>query len=146
MATPSSIDTLIQLAAKQTDEAAKRLGHAIHACDEVEKKLNLLLQYRDDYAKRFQDTLSIGLSATGYRNFQLFIDKLDAAIASQELVVLDAKRRIEESRSAWQSSERKRMSYGTLAKRALKEDQRKESRRDQKAMDEHTARAILFKR
>ena len=146
MATPSAIDTLIELAVRETDDAAKRLGHAIRSCDEVEQKLALLLQYRDDYAIRFKDSLAIGLSATGYRNFQLFIDKLDAAIASQQLVVLDAKRRILEERTSWQNSERKRMSYGTLASRAVKEEQRKDAKRDQKAMDEHAARTNLFKR
>ncbi|MEC5217544.1 flagellar FliJ protein [Actimicrobium sp. GrIS 1.19] len=146
MATSSAIDTLIELAVKETDEAAKRLGHAIRACDEVTEKLNLLLRYRDEYAARFQDNLSVGLSASGYRNFQLFIDKLDNAASSQQLVLLDAKRRIEEARTAWQASERKRMSYGTLASRALKEEQRKEAKRDQKATDEHAARANLYKR
>ncbi|GAA4015117.1 flagellar export protein FliJ [Actimicrobium antarcticum] len=146
MAISSAIDTLIELAVKDTDEAAKRLGLAIRACEEVQQKLTLLMQYRDDYATRFQHSLSVGLSPSGYRNFQLFIDKLDGAIASQELVLLDAKRRIEEARSAWQENERKRMSYGTLASRALKAEQAKEAKRDQKAMDEHAARAILYKR
>lgn len=146
MATPSAIDTLIELAVKDTDEAAKNLGLAIRACEEVEQKMTLLTQYRDDYADRFQHSLSVGLSPSGYRNFQLFIDKLDGAIASQQLVLLDARRRIDDARTAWQSNERKRMSYGTLASRALKVTQQKEAKRDQKAMDEHAARAILYKR
>ena len=146
MATSTAIDTLIELAVRETDEAARRLGHAVRACDEVEQKLALLLQYRDDYALRFKDSLAQGLSASGYRNFQLFIDKLDAAIASQQLVILDARRRVSQERTGWQASERKRMSYGTLASRAVKEEQRKESRRDQKAMDEHAARSNLYKR
>lgn len=146
MATSSAIDTLIELAVRDTDDAAKRLGHAIRSCEEVEQKMALLLQYRDDYAVRFQQSLSAGLNAMGYRNFQLFIDKLDGAIASQQLVVLDAKHRIDIERSAWQASERKRMSYGTLANRALQEAQRKEAKRDQKATDEHAARASSYKR
>ena len=146
MAHPSAIDTLIELAVRQTDEAAKRLGHAVRACDEVKQKLALLVQYRDDYAVRFQQNLAVGLSATGYRNFQVFIEKLDAAIASQQLVILDARRRVQEERTGWQDSERKRMSYGTLANRALKDEQQKQAKRDQKAMDEHAARATQFKR
>jgi flagellar FliJ protein len=146
MATSSAIDTLIELAVKETDEAARRLGHAIRSCEEVEEKMTLLLKYRDDYAQRFQQSLSAGLNAMGYRNFQLFIDKLDGAITSQQLVVLDAKHRIERERGAWQASERKRMSYGTLAQRAVKEEQRKEAKRDQKATDEHAARSSSYKR
>lgn len=146
MAITSAIDTLIELATTETDEAAQRLGRAIRAGDENEKKLTLLLQYRDDYAARFQASMAAGLTPMGYRNFQLFMEKLDQAISGQEQVVREAHRRIGEDRSAWQASERKRMSYDTLANRALKEAQRKESKRDQKQTDEHAARQLLYKR
>lgn len=146
MAITSAIDTLIELATTETDEAAQRLGRAIRAGDENEKKLTLLLQYRDDYAARFQTSMAAGLTPMGYRNFQLFMEKLDQAISGQEQVVREAHRRIGEDRSAWQASERKRMSYDTLANRALKEAQRKESKRDQKQTDEHAARQLLYKR
>ena len=87
MATSSAIHTLIELATQETDEAAKRLGQAMRAGEEARQKLTLLQQYRDDYAARFQASVAAGLSASGYRNFQIFIDKLDSAIASQQQVV-----------------------------------------------------------
>ncbi|WP_019141174.1 flagellar export protein FliJ [Noviherbaspirillum massiliense] len=145
MATNSAIDTLVELATTQADEAAKRLGLAIRACEDSEQKLALLLQYRDDYQARFQSGLVSGLTAAAYRNFRNFMDKLDLAISGQQQIVDDAKRRIQQERSTWQETERKRMSYDTLAGRALREQQRKESRRDQKAMDEFATRASLPK-
>lgn len=146
MATNTALDTLIELATNETDEAAKRLGRAIRACEDTEQKLALLLQYRDDYQERFRSGMAAGISASGYRNFQLFLDKLDTAIAGQQQIVDDAKRRIDSERGAWQSSERKRMSYDTLATRAEKEEQRKEGRRDQKMMDEFATRQANYKR
>lgn len=146
MAIPSALDTLIELATNETDEAAKRLGNAIRAFDDTEKKLALLLQYRDDYAARFQSNLAVGLTAAGYRNFQLFMDKLDTAISGQQQIVLDAQKRVDSERGAWQASERKRMSYDTLATRAQKEEQQRENRRDQKQTDEIAARQVLYKR
>jgi flagellar FliJ protein len=146
MATPSALDTLIELAVNETDEAAKRLGNAIRACQDTEKKLELLLQYRDDYAVRFQSSMAAGLTAAGYRNFQLFMDKLDAAISGQQQVVSDAQRRVGTEQGAWQASERKRMSYDTLATRAHNTEQRREARRDQKQTDELAARKTLYKR
>ena len=146
MATSSALDTLIELATKETDEAAKRLGQCMRAAEETEQKLALLMQYRDDYAARFQQNLTTGLTAMGYRNFQLFMDKLEQAIDSQKLVVRDAHVRVERERTAWQASERKRMSYGTLANRALKSKQQAENKRDQKQTDEHAARQFLYKR
>lgn len=146
MATNSALETLIELATNQTDEAAKRLGRAIRACDDTEQKLALLLQYREDYDTRFKAGMAQGITAAGYRNFQLFMDKLDKAIAGQQQIVNDAKRRIQEERLLWQSSERKRMSFDTLATRAQQTEVRKENKRDQKLMDEHATRQANYKR
>lgn len=146
MANPSTITTLIELATQDSDAAAKRLGVMLRAGEETEQKLALLLQYRDDYAARCQTGLSTGLTAMGYQNFRVFLDKLESAIAGQREIVREAQRRIGEARTAWQASERKRMSYGTLATRAFQEAQRHEMRRDQKQTDEHAARQSFYKR
>lgn len=146
MANPSALDTLIELATTATDEAAKRLGNALRAGEEAERKLALLLQYREDYATRFQSSMASGLTAAEYRNFQSFMDKLDTAIAGQQQIVADAGKRIDHERSTWQASERKRMSYDTLATRALKAEQVQENRRDQKQTDEVATRQAAYKR
>ncbi|WP_136416205.1 MULTISPECIES: flagellar export protein FliJ [Oxalobacteraceae] len=146
MATNSALDTLIELATSQTDEAAKRLGVAIRTCADTEQKLALLLQYREDYESRLKAGMAAGISAAGYRNFQMFLEKLDTAIAGQQQIVNDAKHRIAAERSAWQSCERKRISYDTLATRVHQAEQRKENKRDQKLMDEYATRQANYKR
>lgn len=146
MATPSALDTLIELATKETDEATKRLGRAIRVSEEAQQKLVILQQYRDDYAARFQETLSNGLTALSYRNFQLFIEKIDNAIDGQGDVVKTSQQRVAEARAAWQACERKRMSYDTLAARAREQQLKKENKRDQKSTDEHASRMFFYKR
>jgi flagellar FliJ protein len=146
MSTPSAINTLISLASIEADDAARRLGNAIRIGEESEHKLALLHQYRDEYAARFQAGMAAGLTAPGYRNFQLFLDKLDQAIAGQQQIVRDAARRVGEERKGWQESERKRKSYGTLADRAEQKEQKMELKRDQKLTDEHAARQAFYKR
>ena len=146
MATPSALDTLIDLANKETDEAAKLLGAALRAGEEADQKLDLLTQYRDDYAARCQSSMATGISTTHFNNFQVFMQKLDHAIAGQQTVVSDAKQRIAQARAAWQACEQKKMSFVTLAGRASKENTRRELRLDQKQNDEHAARRALHKR
>lgn len=146
MATTSALETLIELATKETDEATKRLGRAVRTSEEAQQKLVILEQYRDDYALRFQESLSSGLTAMSYRNFQLFIEKIDNAISGQQDVVRNAQQRVADARAAWQACERKRMSYGTLATRARQTAQLRESRRDQKQTDEHASRITFYKR
>ena len=146
MASKSALDTLIELATAETDEAAKRLGNAIRATDRAEKKLELLQKYRDEYSSRFEAKMAQGVSPMGYRNFQAFISKLDEAIAGQQQVVLDAEQGVTRERGAWQDSERKRMSYDTLATRQMQQEMKQENRRDQKLNDEYAARSGLLKR
>lgn len=146
MAIPSTLDTLIELATGETDSAAQQLGRTLRFVTEAEQKLSLLMQYRDEYAARFQSNQATGLTAAGYRNFQSFIDKLDKAIGEQQLAVRDAQTRVNHDRSAWQASERKRASFDTLATRAIHAAQRKENKRDQQQCDEHAARQLQYKR
>jgi flagellar protein FliJ len=146
MATSSAINTLIELATNECDKAAQELGKSIRIADETGGKLALLLQYRDDYAARFQTNQAEGLTITGYRNFQLFLDKLDQAIIGQQQIVRESQKRVEECQRAWQAAEHKRMSFDTLAERKRKEAQREETRRDQKQMDEYATRQSQNKR
>lgn len=145
MATPSALNALIDLANKETDAAARHLGAVLRSCEEADQKLELLLQYRNDYALRCQSNMASGISTTQFHNFQIFMQKLDHAIAGQQKVVSDARVRAEQARSAWLACEQKKMSFVTLSGRAGKELARRELWRDQKQNDEHAARSALHK-
>ena len=140
MATPSALHTLIDLASKETDEAAKKLGLALRISEEAEQKLQLLLQYRDDYATRSQTSQAGGISTTQFNNFQMFMLKLEHAISGQKKVAEDAKDRTLQARATWLVCEQKKKAFVTLAERAGKEAARREIWRDQKQNDEHAAR------
>jgi flagellar FliJ protein len=146
MAIRSALDTLIELAQRASDDAAKRLGAALAAADETEQKLAMLLNYRDDYAMRLEAAQAAGITPLAYRNFVAFIGKLDHAISGQREVVKHAHHKSAIEKTAWQASERKRLSYRTLNERAAAAALRIENKRDQKAMDEHAARQAYYKR
>lgn len=146
MAKSSALVTLIELAQRETDDAAKRLGAALKAVEEAEAKLQMLLGYRDDYAARFEQAQMAGITPMAHRNFTAFVDKLENAINGQREVIKHAEYKSGIEKTAWQASERKRLSYRTLNERAAAEALRVENKRDQKAMDEHAARQAHFKR
>lgn len=93
MASPSQLATLIDLAQRETDDCAKRLGAALKALDDCRQKLDMLSGYRDDYAQRFEASMSNGITPMAYRNFQAFMVKLDSAIQGQQQVVEHAQAR-----------------------------------------------------
>ena len=146
MASPSQLATLIDLAQRETDDCAKRLGAALKALDDCRQKLDMLSGYRDDYAQRFEASMSNGITPMAYRNFQAFMTKLDSAILGQQQVVEHAQARSDNEKMRWQLAERKRMSYTTLNNRAQEQALKLENKRDQKAMDEHAARQAYYKR
>ena len=146
MANRSALTTLIELAQRDSDEAAKRLGVALKAVDETEQKLTMLLGYRDDYALKLDAAQVKGITPMAYRNFVAFMDKLDQAVRGQREVVKHAQHKSAMEKTAWQASERKRLSYRTLNERAATEALKLENKRDQKLMDEHAARQAYYKR
>ena len=142
MANPSALETLIELAQRASDDAAKRLGAALKGVEEAEQKLKMLLGYRDDYAQRLDQAQMAGITPFAYANFVAFVGKLDNAINGQQEVVKHAKYKSELEKTAWQESERKRLSYRTLNDRAALEALKIENKRDQKMMDDHAARTV----
>ncbi len=146
MANQSALDTLIALAQRASDDAAKRLGTALKAVDEAEQKLTMLLGYRDDYGRKLEAAQVAGITPSAYQNFVAFIGKLDNAINGQREVLKHAQHKSGVEKAAWQASERKRLSYKTLNDRAAAELLRQENKRDQKQMDEHAARQAYYKR
>ena len=146
MATRSALDTLIELANKEADEAARRLGEMLRSHEEAQQKFDLLQQYRDDYAQRCQSSLANGISTTHFNNYRVFMQKLDHAIGGQQAVVNHTGQRVEQARANWQACEQKKMSFVTLSDRATKEELRRELWRDQKQNDEHAARSVSHKR
>ena len=103
MANPSALETLIELAQRDSDDAAKRLGAALKAVEEAEQKLKMLLGYRDDYAAKLDAAQMAGITPMAYRNFVAFMDKLDIAINGQREVIKHAQHKTGVEKAAWQS-------------------------------------------
>jgi flagellar FliJ protein len=132
MANPSALETLIDLAQRESDACAKRLGAALKAVEEAEQKLQMLDGYRNDYASRLDDAQMAGITP--------FAGKLDNALSGQREVLKHASYKADTEKKAWQESERKRLSYRTLHERAAQQALAIETKRDQKMMDDHAAR------
>ena len=146
MANPSALETLIDLAQRESDNRAKRLGAALKALEEAEQKLQMLLGYRQDYADRLDQNQIAGITPLAYQNFVAFLGKLEQAISGQREVIKHARYKADTEKKAWQESERKRLSYRTLNERAALEALKIENKRDQKMMDDHAARTARTQR
>ena len=76
MANTSALETLIELAQRDSDAAAKRLGAALKAVEEAEAKLQMLLGYRDDYANKLDQAQMAGITLVHSVQMQNHLEKL----------------------------------------------------------------------
>ena len=101
MTEPFPLQPLLDLANNKMDDAARKLGELIASEHAVEEKLALLVEYRKEYQARFVETARNGIGPDAWRNFSAFLVKLDDAIAHQQRIVSDSKRRVEQGQQNW---------------------------------------------
>lgn len=140
MTKPFTLQPLLELMQNRADEATKELGKRIAAEQDTKAKLDMLVQYRDEYAERFRQASSQGLSPAGWRNFQDFIGRIDEAIAHQRVVVLTSEQHTADGQAQWLAHHHKLKAIDTLAQRHLSAEMQREQRQDQKQQDEFSAR------
>ncbi len=134
------VKALKEMAAKEVDLAAEALAKAIKVAEDAESKHAMLLQYREDYLKSQNNLMESGMGAEVYRNFQNFFNKLDQALNAQGEMLDFAKKQVQVKRGVWQETQRKKLSYGVLAQRSDKREQKVQQKKDQNMMDEFAMR------
>lgn len=132
--------TLIELAQSRTDEATRLLGQLQNAHTSAAGKLEMLLQYRQEYLDQLQAQMRDGLASAQLRNFQNFIGTLDDAIEQQRALTLQADTRLTHGRGDWQDNKRRLTSFDTLADRVNQQNMMALNKREQRDSDEHTSR------
>lgn len=142
MTKPFTLQPLLELMQNRADEATKELGRRIAAERDTRAKLDMLVQYRDEYAERFRQAASDGLSPAGWRNFQDFIGRIDEAIAQQRVIVLTSERHTADGQAQWLAQHHKLKAIDTLAQRHLNTEMLREQKQDQKQQDEFSARKV----
>lgn len=102
-------------------------------------KLNELLQFQDEYRQRLYQSGQKGISVEQFRDFQLFISKIDQARQLQEQEVVRLERLASQAKSHWQEADRKVKAFEMLEKRHQQQEQVRENRAEQKQVDDWVA-------
>ena len=137
--------TLIELAQNKTDEATRRLGQLQNAHTSAAEKLNMLLQYRQEYLDQLTGQMQGGVALAYLRNFQSFIGTLDGAIEQQRALTLQADTRLGLGRSDWQHNKRRLTSFDTLADRVRQQEMIAIGKKEQRDSDERSARQFYLR-
>jgi flagellar FliJ protein len=122
------------------EEATRRLGELVSGERRASERLGLLIQYRDEYQARFLDAARDGLGREQWRNFQKFLEQLDAAISQAKELLSESHELTTSGQRDWLDHRGRVKAFDTLALRHRSRVAYEESHREQKNVDEHAAR------
>lgn len=142
MTEPFRLQPLLDLANNRMGEAARKLGELISGEHECKRKLELLENYRAEYQERFQEAARNGIGPDAWRNFSVFLARIDEAIAVQRGMVEQSRQATVGGQQAWLAQRNKVKAFDTLSQRHQAELVRKEQKDEQRQSDEHAAKAF----
>lgn len=140
MSKPFSLQPLLELMQSRTDEATRQLGRLIAAEHSAKKQLQMLEDYRAEYAGRLQDSSSSGLTRQALANYQDFLRRIDDAIKQQQLTVQHSEFSTKAGQNHWKSQNARLKALDTLADRHEAREKHRENQQAQKLQDELTSR------
>jgi flagellar FliJ protein len=139
MSTSFPLQPVMDLARNGADAATARLGQAMQALMDADRKLKTLLEYRDEYQAKFRDSVATGIDSGNWHNFHLFLAKLEAGIESARAQADAAREAAQQAQAQWQEQQRKLKAYGVLADRHEREQQTIAARREQRETDDRAS-------
>lgn len=140
MAKPFNLEPLLEIMQSRTDESSRRLGQLIAAEQNAKSRLQLLEQYREEYAQRLRTAAGQGLTPPALRNYQDFLARIDEAVAQQRMAVSRSEVNTVAGQTEWREQNKRLKAIDTLSQRHDARERYREDRLDQKQQDEFAAR------
>ncbi|WP_435927713.1 flagellar export protein FliJ [Dryocola sp. BD613] len=147
MATTSPMDVLRDLAQQQLDTTTTHLGKVQQDYTRAVTQLEQLEAYELEYQQNLQLNMADrGISVVDWVSQQSFIDSLGKVVRQHAGHVTACKQSVDLALSSWRSDKQRLNAFDTLKSRAETVRALKESRHEQKLMDEFAQRACLGKK
>lgn len=141
MAKPFSLQTVLELMQVRADDATQHLARLIATERDAKSKLEMLLQYRDEYAARFRQAAQNGIGQREWHNYQEFLNRLDDAINAQRQTVAQQTQNTAAGQENWKQQRTKLKAIDTLSERHYASENAQKLKREQKTQDEFAARS-----
>ncbi|NIY49316.1 flagellar export protein FliJ [Cedecea colo] len=145
MGQSTALETLHDLAEKEVENAALRLGEMRKGFQQAEEQLNMLINYQFEYSTNLNNSMSQGIASTRWQNYQQFIQTLEKAIDQHRQQLSAWTNKVDQALNFWQEKQKRLQAWQTLRDRKATEMLLAENRLDQKQMDEYAQRATMRK-
>jgi len=140
MAQTFSLQPLLELMQTRTDEATRQLGKLIAAEQNAKSRLQMLEQYREEYAQRLREATTQGITRSVLHNYQDFLARIDQAIAQQDNAVRQSEQSTAVGQDHWKQQNKRLKAIDTLSLRHDARERWRDGKQEQKIQDEFSAR------
>lgn len=145
MAQTFTLQPLLELMQTRSDEATRNLGKLIAAEQNAKSRLEMLEQYRGEYAARLLEQSQQGLTPLALRNYQDFLARIDEAIAQQVLAVKQSEQSTAAGQQHWKEQNKRLKAIDTLSSRHDARERLRDGKLEQKLLDEFSSRKYTIR-
>ena len=121
------------VATAEEQNLARELADAERTLESQLGRLEELKRHRQDYTARSREAGSLG--STQWRDYRLFLDRLNHAIVAQERIVTGWRTRCDGVRRQWQQKRRRVESLDRIVERYRRSERLEDERREQRRLD-----------
>jgi len=140
MVKPFTLQPLLELMQSRTDEATRRLGQLIAAEQNARSRLEMLEQYRQEYADKLREATAQGITRQALANYQDFLGRIDEALQQQAQAVRQSEANTAAGQQHWRDQNTRLKAIDTLSLRHDERERRAEEKQAQKLQDEFSTR------
>lgn len=139
------LNPIIELAAKETEQALIKVGQANTVWTQNKQQLDDLKRYKDEYLARLRQGNQSAMSAQKVMELRAFLAQLDQAISAQQHQVEQSFAELQQQQATWRQIRSKEEAMLSLSQRYQKEETRTELKREQNESDERNTMQWLRK-
>ncbi len=130
-----------EVASTSAKDLSRVMGDAGRKVAELERELEQLQAYRDEYVRN--DQSSGAMDAVKLQNYRSFLDRLGGALNQQQKILDGARQEFEKRRVQWSEKRIEAESLNRVVDRFRKEEQNAADRREQREGDDAAMRLML---
>ena len=135
---------LCELAEQTLSDTTQQLGQVRQVYARAAAQLEQLTNYEQEYGRQLQTAMvDGGMPVINLLSHQFFISSLSRVVQQHTGHVAACQQSVDHALDRWKNDKRRLNAYETLVNRADRLQQAKESRLEQKLMDEFAQRASL---
>jgi flagellar FliJ protein len=134
------LSPILDLTENREKKSAEALGQSRKKLESARKGLDNLLQFRGNYAARFEKAANEGLGIRQVQEYRAFLEKINVAIADQERAVRKAERDENLQRAHWEADRQRMQGMRKVVDHSRTLEYAQEQKREQAEMDDRASR------